>query len=212
MTTDILKIWGFTNKVAGLLVSHLQKPAVQHLTSDLGITFVGIDFEAELTYGGGCPSMKLPVTEFVPANIEQSHISAATSSSKDEKLIFTNRYPVALRDEALNSLGDTCRTYIKSMVKSQRDFSGLKTRKMDKIIKSLLEAIGRYHGSICPNRNVSFYSSLSETLLSFELDRTVRQGDDALLHPLLYGKNNHFHTRLCTTSVFQPSQPSLQIM
>lgn len=206
MTTDILKIRGFANKVAEPLVSHLQKPAIQQLKDDLGITFVGIDFEAE-TCVGGCLPMKLVVTEFVTANLEQSHISAVTSNSKDEKLIFTNRYPspVALRDEALDSLGDTCRTYIKSMVRSQRDLSGLKTRKMDKTTKSLLEAIGRYHGSICPDRNVSFHSILSEALLSFELDRTVRQGDDALLHPLLHGKNNHFHKCLCTTDVFPPS-------
>ena len=149
------------NKVVGLLSSHLRKPAIELLTYELIDGFVENDIEADLVFGHGDLPMKLVVTEFVPANRERLYVPAITSKADDQTPFFTNRHPlpVALRGKALVGLVDKCRTHIKYMVANQGDLSGLKPRKMSKLSKRLLGAVGRYHGSI---RNVGLHSNFPE--------------------------------------------------
>jgi hypothetical protein len=137
-------------------VSHLRQSAVENLTSDLSKGFVINDVEADLTCGSEHLPITLTVAEFAPANQKVSYIHTITSGPDDNIAIFAQRHPppIALRDYSIGTLVDKCRTYVRCLTRTQRDLSGITPKNMNEISKKLLETISRYHGSICPSRNV----------------------------------------------------------
>ncbi len=137
-------------------MSHLRQSAVENLTSDLSKGFVNNDVGADLTCGSGRLPITLTVAEFAPTNPRVSYIHTITYGPEDEVGMFAQRYPppMALRDYSMNTLVDKCRTYARCLARNQRDLSGMTPKEMNEIPKKVLEAISRYHGSICPSRNV----------------------------------------------------------
>ena len=126
------------------------------LSHELSLGFVGLDVEIDLTCGRGYLPMKLTVSEFAPKSDELARIPAITTQSTEGLPSFEYQHPppIAFRSTYAD-LTEKCRDHIELVVRRQQQTLNLVTWRGNKISKIILEAISRYHRSICPSRNVS---------------------------------------------------------
>lgn len=126
------------------------------LSRELSLGYVGSEVYVDFTCGYGYLPMKLAVSEFTPKSDKLARVPTITTESTDRVPFFQYQYPPPIASRSTcDDLIEKCRSHVKQVVKHQRSKPNPATETGNEISKMVMEAISRYHGSICPSRNVS---------------------------------------------------------